>query len=397
VYVLNLQGKPLMPCSYAKSKRLVKKGAAKVISRSPFTIQLTFECENSTQDITLGIDTGAKNIGFSAVSEKSELLVGTLKLDAKTKKRLESRAAYRQNRRSRLWHREPRFNNRAIPKGWLPPSIQRKYQTHLTLINKIKSILPVSDIIVEIGKFDIQRLENPDIKSIDYQQGTLYDYHNMASYLKAVQKNKCPFCKQNFKSGEPKAIHHRHRRGDIERSNRPEGLILFHKKCHIKLHAKGREKEFQNVKVNSYKQSAFMNIINKKFLEDVPDLKTTFGYVTFVNRNKINLEKTHYNDAFVIAKGNTQERIKSIEITQVHRNNRVLQINKKGFKPSIRREKSKATSGDLFWIGRRAYHCKGTSSYGRYIRHDVAKIRKYFKFSEVTKLFHRGSLIWKFI
>ena len=48
VYVLSNNGNPLMPCSYAKSKRLVKKGAAKVVKRFPFTIQLNFECKEGT-------------------------------------------------------------------------------------------------------------------------------------------------------------------------------------------------------------------------------------------------------------------------------------------------------------------------------------------------------------
>ena len=46
VFVLNKQGKPLMPCSYAKSKRMIKKGCAKVVKKIPFTIQLNFDCEN---------------------------------------------------------------------------------------------------------------------------------------------------------------------------------------------------------------------------------------------------------------------------------------------------------------------------------------------------------------
>ena len=62
VFVLNSQGKPLMPCSYAKSKRMVEKGAAKVVKRFPFTIQLNFACENIIQDVFLGIDTGYGNI-----------------------------------------------------------------------------------------------------------------------------------------------------------------------------------------------------------------------------------------------------------------------------------------------------------------------------------------------
>ena len=55
VYVLNIDKKPLMPCSEAKARKLLKSKRAKVIQRTPFTIQLLFECENQIQDITLGV------------------------------------------------------------------------------------------------------------------------------------------------------------------------------------------------------------------------------------------------------------------------------------------------------------------------------------------------------
>jgi len=45
VYVLSKEGKPLMPCSYSKSKRMVKACKAKVVKRFPFTIQLEFDGE----------------------------------------------------------------------------------------------------------------------------------------------------------------------------------------------------------------------------------------------------------------------------------------------------------------------------------------------------------------
>ena len=41
VYVLNMRGKPLMPCSPRKAKQLLKKGEAVIKQRTPFTIQLT--------------------------------------------------------------------------------------------------------------------------------------------------------------------------------------------------------------------------------------------------------------------------------------------------------------------------------------------------------------------
>ena len=67
VYVLNKDGLPLMPTHRpGKVRRLLKEGKAKIIKRNPFTIQLNYECNNYTQDVTLGVDAGSKHIGLSA-------------------------------------------------------------------------------------------------------------------------------------------------------------------------------------------------------------------------------------------------------------------------------------------------------------------------------------------
>ena len=79
VYVLNLRGEPLMPCRQQKSRKLLKEGRAKVVKRAPFTIQLCAPTGETKQSVVLGIDTGFGNIGFSAVSEKEELISGTVK------------------------------------------------------------------------------------------------------------------------------------------------------------------------------------------------------------------------------------------------------------------------------------------------------------------------------
>jgi len=393
VFVLNKQGKPVMPCSYAKSKRMVKKGAARVVKRFPFTIQLNFECENVVQEVNLGIDTGFGNIGFSATTEKEELICGTLVLDGRTKERLDERRMYRRNRRNRLWYRKQRFDNRISTKkeSWLPPSTERRYQTHLTLINRLKKILPISSITLEFAKFDIQKLKNPDIEGQDYQQGNLYQYQNVRSYLMAREKGKCQFCGQDFKN-QPSHVHHIKPRSQ-DGNNQVDNLAILHEKCHEKIH---REHLENQLKSNSkdYKQSTFMSIIHKRFWRDIPDLKVTYGNITFVNRTRLNLSKAHYNDAFVISGGTNQKRSEPLEINQVHRNNRVLQLNRKGFKPSIKKEKSKVNPRDLFWIKKKQYVCKGMFSYGRYILFGTVKKKEYFKFSEVTKIFHFGSFVW---
>lgn len=392
VFVLNINGEPLMPCSNAKARHLLQGGRANVVKRFPFTIQLKFECDNKVQDINLGIDSGYKYVGFSAITESEELISGTLNLDPKTKDRLNEKRMYRRNRRNRLRYRKPRFNNRKRCDNWLPPSIERKYQSHLSLISKIKKVLPIKNIIVEIAKFDIQKIENPNIDGIGYQQGNLFDYQNIVSYLQVRQNNICSFCKKEFK-GEPKATHHIYRRGDSRRTNRPDGLLLLHKSCHVDLHEKHREKEFQKP-VKRYEPSTFMSIIHKRFYEDITGLQVTYGYITQMKRNEYNIEKTHFNDAFIIAGGTQQVRCKPIIIEQRHRNNRVLQLNRKGFKPSIKRERSKILPKDLFWSNNIKYTCKGMFNKGKYVLFGDSKKKEYIKFTLIDKIYNFGSFVW---
>ena len=62
VYVLSVEGLPLMPCNHAKSRHLLKSGKARIFKLFPFTIQLNFEVENVVQKVVMGVDTGYKII-----------------------------------------------------------------------------------------------------------------------------------------------------------------------------------------------------------------------------------------------------------------------------------------------------------------------------------------------
>jgi len=128
VYVLNINGKPLMPTNNAKARILLKKSKAKVKTLKPFTIQLTYETNNYTQDITLGIDSGYLNIGFSATTEQKELISGEVKLLQGMSNRITEKVQYRRIRRQRLRYRKARWQNRKINDGWLAPSIQHKLE-----------------------------------------------------------------------------------------------------------------------------------------------------------------------------------------------------------------------------------------------------------------------------
>lgn len=143
VYVLNQNGKPLMPCSSSKARKLLKENKAKVVKIEPFVIQLLHGSSGYKQEITLGVDAGSKVIGLSATTKSKELYSAEVQLRNDIVELLSTRRQNRRNRRNRLRYRKPKFLNRVKSKnkGWLAPSIENKIQTHLTVVSKVYKIL----------------------------------------------------------------------------------------------------------------------------------------------------------------------------------------------------------------------------------------------------------------
>ena len=122
VYVIDKNKKALMPCKPSKARKLLKLKKAKVVKKTPFTIQLIYGTSGYKQNITLGVDAGSKVIGLSATTPKEVLFEGELILRNDITDLLSTKRELRRSRRSRkLRYREPRFNNRVSSKnkGWL--------------------------------------------------------------------------------------------------------------------------------------------------------------------------------------------------------------------------------------------------------------------------------------
>lgn len=325
VFVLNRHGSPLMPCHPAKARLLVKQGKAKVVKRTPFTVQLLHGSSGYKQPITLGVDSGYISIGLSAVSEKKELYSAEVNLRTDIVKLNSERRQYRRYRRYRkTWYRKPRFLNRKKPGGWLAPSIQNKLDTHMKVINQVKEILPVSDIVVEVAAFDIQKIKNPDINSIEYQNGVQKDFYNVREYVLYRDGHTCQHCKG--KSKDPiLEVHHivsRQIGGD-----RPDNLVTLCETCHDKV---SQEKVKLKVKPSQgFKAETFMSMIRWVMVNKLRDMGNTvahtYGYLTKMKRGELKLTKSHINDAFVIAGGNGQMRTTTqYLIRQVRKCNRKL-------------------------------------------------------------------------
>ena len=193
VMVLNMRGKPIMPTSPGKARMLLKKGKAKVVQRDPFTIQLNYPTGENKQPIILALDPGYKTVGLSAVTNKRELISGEVTLRTDIPERLIEKGMYRRNRRGKnTRYRKPRFEGRDVPKGWLAPSIQHKLDTYVRLVSKFDKILPITSINIETSPFDTQKMQNPEISGIEYQQGTLQGYE-VKEYLLEKWGRKCAY------------------------------------------------------------------------------------------------------------------------------------------------------------------------------------------------------------
>ena len=161
VYVLDLDGKPLMPTNrHRKVRLMLRLGQAKVVKKCPFTIQLRYQTGHEVQPVSLGIDAGSKHIGTSATTKTRVLYESDVELRNDIVDLLSSRREMRRTRRNRKTrYRKPRFNNRKRDEKWLAPSIREKIDTHLTVVKKICEIVPISSITVETASFDIQKIK----------------------------------------------------------------------------------------------------------------------------------------------------------------------------------------------------------------------------------------------
>ena len=298
VYVLNKHDKPLMPCKPRKARILLKQKKAKVIKQTPFTIKLLYGSSGYKQDITLGVDAGSKNIGLSATTDSYELFKATVELRGDISSLMESRRNQRRSRRNRKTRYRPaRFNNRG-KKGKLAPSIQHKLDSHITIINEIYSILPITRLNVEGGEFDPHKLKNPDIHGEDYQNGEGKGFYNIKQAVLHRDNYTCQSC---LKKDTKLQVHHIIYKSNGG-SNSMDNLVTLCKHCHQKIH---NENLKFDKKVKSFKHAAHMNIMRKQLIKRLKkehdNVHESYGYETKYYRDKQGINKSHSNDAYIIA------------------------------------------------------------------------------------------------
>ncbi len=338
IYVLNASGKPLMPTQRTNHiKRLLNKSKARIVSKTPYVVQLKYETEDITQPLYGGTDPGRTNIGEAVILSNGDVVykahVETRnkdipKLMAKRKQhRQASRRGERLRRKRRarkcgttttflegrilpgyekpvilkgIINTESRFNNRKRPVGWITPTVRQLVQTHMNMIHKICSILPVTGWTFEYNKFAFMRMDDGTIRGLDFQNGRMKGYSDSHEYVSALQDGKCACCDSSIEH-----FHHikpRHESG----SDAPENLIGLCNTCHSKVHLGDIDLKQAGLK----KKYAALSVLNQTMPYIAQELIDMFGedhvrfctgYQTSMVRDSIGMDKDHPEDAICIA------------------------------------------------------------------------------------------------
>lgn len=224
VFVLDKRKKPLMPCSEKRARLLLERGRARVHRVVPFTIRLVDRRteDSELQPLRLKLDPGSRTTGIALVREEegADADTGEARKAAHAlflaelhhrghaiRDALAQRRAFRRRRRcANLRYRAPRFDNRRRHVGWLAPSLQHRVDTAMTWVERLRRLAPVSGLSVMLHRFDTQKLQNPEISGIEYQQGELFGYE-VREYLLEKWGRRCAYC---GKENVPLTIDHIH-------------------------------------------------------------------------------------------------------------------------------------------------------------------------------------------
>lgn len=219
---------------------------------------------------------------------------------------MDRRRQFRKARRNKLRYRPMRFNNRRASKrkNRYTPTLISKFQGHTREIEFIKSILPITGVVLEVGEFDPQLLQDPTLAyhKWNYQRGELYQQENFKQATRMRDGYKCQCCgKKNCRL----EVHHllpRSRGGSDKLAN----LITLCTDCHHLAHSSEEQllafqKKFGKKAKGTLNYATQMNILRSMLQKEYPNAEITYGFITKDVRRVFGLEKSHMIDACCIA------------------------------------------------------------------------------------------------
>jgi len=316
VFVLDTNKRPLNMVHPGRARKLLSSSQAAIFKRYPFTIILKKEVGGPINLLRIKIDPGSRFTGLALVENKEVVFAAEIEHRGhRVKKLLDSKRVNRKNRRRRKTrYRQARFLNRRKPKGWIPPSLESRVQNIKTWVSRLSRLALIDSISLELVKFDLQKLQNPEISGVEYQQGELFGYE-VREYLLEKWGRKCVYCGCIDKPLQIEHIIPKSRGG----SNRISNLTLACEKCNQKKgNLTAEEFGFPDIQKQTKKSLRDATIVNvtrwrlfnllKKF--NLP-LEIGSGGKTKFNRTNQNYPKTHWIDAACVGKSGEEIKMPS--------------------------------------------------------------------------------------
>ncbi|MCP4108563.1 MAG: HNH endonuclease [Desulfobacteraceae bacterium] len=296
VFVVDREGKPLLPTHPARARKLLDTGKAAVERVVPFTVRLNRTVENPAGSFTAGVDDGAKYAGIAVVNDKTDEVVfrGTIRLRQDVHRKMTQRAQFRRTRRGRkLRHRKPRFSNRGR-KGFLPPTVRQKKESVLRVLNNMKSAVRITGAVVEQGAFDVSPMgRGYELTGKEYQKS---EYEGRDFRQKVLWRDRYR-CRKCGSEKNLRAHHLKERsRGGTDRVR--NGLTLCDG-CHTALHRgewKTEKKNAGTLKYPAHLQQG-KHWLSGELEKQFGTVRVCFGWMTADWRNRSGLGKSHSSDA----------------------------------------------------------------------------------------------------
>jgi 5-methylcytosine-specific restriction endonuclease McrA len=312
VFVLDCNKNPCDPIHPAAARRLLFTKKAAIFRKYPFTIILKEECQSKKQ-YKIKIDPGAKTTGLALLSDTNIVWCAELEHRGfQIKEKLNDRRSLRRGRRHRKTrYRKPRFLNRKRPSCWLPPSLISRVNNISSWVDRLIKYVPISAISMELVRFDMQKMVNPEIQGTEYQRGELFGYE-VREYLLEKFNRTCVYCGTKDATFNLDHFYPKSRGGSDKVSN----LVLSCVDCNQKKGAK-LPADFLSDKP---KLLAIIDKQRKQPLADAAAVNATrwklkevlestglpvevgSGGLTKFNRKRLGISKSHWTDAACVGK-----------------------------------------------------------------------------------------------
>lgn len=296
VFVVDKNGKPLLPTHPARARMLLRNGKASVERILPFTIRLDRVVENPTGSLKAKVTDGSKRVGIALVNEFIGEVVfrGTILLRQNVSRLITLRREYRRNRRYRkVRHRKARFSNRKqlMP----PPSIRQKKEAIFRVLKDLAKIAPISGVDAGLHSFDISSIAAG--RKLYGDEYTKSPYEGKTTREKVLNRDgrECVLCGSETNLQRHHVIF-RSRGG----TDTPQNQVTLCKKCQREIHVEGKRQTFRSKMFWKFAHAQAGKAYLLKLLGEFGDVRVCSSKEIKTWREKFGLEKSPSNNALVL-------------------------------------------------------------------------------------------------